>query len=69
MVVDFSRNQVGFGYIHMDNLQALQTVYNAARLAPLNANDHELIRKAAEQVAEALKPKDDGKVVEMPKGS
>lgn len=42
----------------MDNLQALQTVYNAARLAPLNANDHELVRKAAEQVAEALKPKE-----------
>jgi hypothetical protein len=33
-------------------------VYNAARLAPLNANDHELVRKSAEQVAEALKPKE-----------
>ena len=53
----------------MENLQALQALYNAARLAPLNANDHDIVRKAAEQIAEVLKPKDDGKVVEMPKGS
>ena len=51
----------------MDNLQALQNVYNAARLAPLNANDHDLVRKSAEQIAEALKPKEDPKVVEFNK--
>lgn len=36
---------------------ALNNLYNAARLAPLNAEQHELIRKCAEQLAEALKPK------------
>jgi len=49
----------------MDHIQALNSLYNAARLAPLNAADHELVKKCAEQVLEALKPKDDGKVVEM----
>ena len=53
----------------MEDLQARRALYNAARLAPLNANDHDIVRKAAEQIAEVLKPKDDGKVVEMPKGS
>lgn len=53
----------------MDNIQALQIVFNAARLAPLNANDHDTIKKCAEQLYEALKPKDDAKVVEMPKSS
>lgn len=53
----------------MDNINALQIVYNAARLAPLNANDHATIQKAAEQLYEFLKPKEDGKVVELNKGS
>lgn len=48
----------------MDHTQALNALYNAARLAPLNAADHELVRKCAEQLLEALKPKDD-KVVEF----
>lgn len=41
--------------------QALNSLYNAARLAPLNAEQHELIRKCAEQIAEALKPKEEPK--------
>ena len=41
----------------MTTEQALNNLYNAARLAPLNAEQHELIRKCAEQLAEALKPK------------
>jgi hypothetical protein len=41
--------------------QALNSLYSAARLAPLNAEQHELIRKCAEQVAEAIKPKEEPK--------
>ena len=41
----------------MTTEQALNNLYNAARLAPLNAEQHELIRKCAEQLIEALKPK------------
>ena len=41
--------------------QALNNLYNAARMAPLNAEQHELIRKCAEQVAEAIKPKQEPK--------
>jgi hypothetical protein len=41
----------------MTTEQSLNNVYNAARLAPLTAEQHELIRKCAEQLAEALKPK------------
>ena len=40
------------------NEQALQNLYTAARLAPLKADEHDLIRKCAEQLAEALKPKE-----------
>ena len=41
--------------------EALNTLYSASRLAPLNAEQHELIRKCAEQIAEALKPKEEPK--------
>ncbi len=41
--------------------QALNNLYNAARMAPLNAEQHELIRKCAEQIAEALKAKEEPK--------
>ena len=41
--------------------QALINLYNAARMAPLNAEQHDLIRKCAEQVAEAIKPKEEPK--------
>ena len=41
----------------MTTEQALSNLYNAARLAQLTAEQHELIRKCAEQLAEALKPK------------
>jgi hypothetical protein len=38
--------------------QALANLYAGARQAPLKADDHDLIRKCAEQLAEALKPKE-----------
>lgn len=46
----------------MNNETALNNLYAAARLAPLNAEQHELLRKCAEQIAEALKPKEELKV-------
>ena len=39
----------------MTNEQALQNLFTASRLAPLRAEEHELLRKCAEQLAEALK--------------
>ena len=39
----------------MTNEQALQNLYAAARQAPLKADDHDLVRKCAEQLNEALK--------------
>ena len=42
----------------MTNEQALNNLFTAARLAPLRAEEHELLRKCAEQIAEALKPKE-----------
>jgi hypothetical protein len=42
----------------MNAQEALQNLYAAARQAPLKADDHDLIRKCAEQLAEALKPKE-----------
>lgn len=42
----------------MTNEQALQNLFTAARLALLKADEHELLRKCAEQIAEALKPKE-----------
>ena len=39
----------------MTNEQALNNLYAASRLAPLRAEEHELLRKCAEQIAEALK--------------
>jgi hypothetical protein len=39
----------------MENLAALQTLVNAARLARLSGEEHDLIRKCAEQIANALK--------------
>lgn len=37
---------------------ALQNLYNATRLAPLTAEQHEFLLKCAKAVAEALEPKD-----------
>jgi hypothetical protein len=37
---------------------ALQNLYNATRLAPLTAEQHEFLMNCAKTVAEALKPKD-----------
>lgn len=39
----------------MTNEQALQNLFTASRLALLKAEEHELLRKCAEQLAEALK--------------
>ena len=39
----------------MTNEQALQNLYAASRAAQLNADQHEMLRKCAEQIAEALK--------------
>jgi len=39
----------------MTNEQALQNLFTASRLAPLRAEEHELLRKCAEQISEALK--------------
>jgi hypothetical protein len=48
----------------MTTEQALQNLYAAARLAPLKADEHDLIRKCAEQLAQALNPKE---MVDKPK--
>jgi hypothetical protein len=45
----------------MTNEQALQNLYAAARLAPLPAEQHEILRKSAEVLVEALKPKEEKK--------
>ena len=42
----------------MSTNEALANLYAAARQAPLKADDHDLLRKCAEQIAEALKPKE-----------
>ena len=39
----------------MTNEQALNQLYAASRIAQLNADQHEMLRKCAEQLAEALK--------------
>ena len=46
----------------MNTEQAFNNVYAAARLAPLPAEQHDIIRKSAEVLVEALKPKEDKKV-------
>ena len=51
----------------MTNEQYLEMLYAASRRAPLTADDHENVRKAAEALLEAIKPKEDGKVAEFPK--
>jgi hypothetical protein len=45
----------------MTTEQALNNLYTAARLAPLTAEQHDIIRKSAEVLVEALKPKDEKK--------
>lgn len=39
----------------MNTEQALNNLYTAARLAPLPAEQHEIVRKSAEMIVEALK--------------
>ena len=51
----------------MTTEQALNNLYAASRRALLSADEHELLRKSAELILEALKPKDEGKVAEFPK--
>ena len=45
----------------MTTEQALNNLYAAARLAPLTAEQHDIIRKSAEVLVEALKPKEEKK--------
>ena len=45
----------------MNTEQALNNLYAAARLANLPAEQHEIIRKSAEVLVEALKPKEEKK--------
>lgn len=40
----------------MNNGTALANLYNASRLSPLTAEQHELLRKCYEQLAAALTP-------------
>ena len=42
----------------MNTETALNNLYAAARLAPLPAEQHESLRKSAEVLVEALKPKE-----------
>ncbi len=48
----------------MTNEQYLEMLYAGSRRAPLTADDHENLKKAAEALLKALKPKED-KVVEF----
>jgi hypothetical protein len=45
----------------MNTETALNNLYAAARLAPLPAEQHDIIRKSAEVLVEALKPKEEKK--------
>lgn len=45
----------------MNTEQALNNLYAAARLAPMPAEQHDLVRKSAEVLVEALKPKEEKK--------
>jgi len=42
----------------MNTETALNNLYAAARLAPLPAEQHDIIRKSAEVLVDALKPKE-----------
>lgn len=42
----------------MTTIQALNNLYNASRRAPLSAEEHEILKKSAELILEAIKPKD-----------
>jgi hypothetical protein len=52
--------------MNMTTSECLQNIYNAARMAGLTAQQHELIKQCAEELAkalaEALKPKEEPKV-------
>lgn len=43
----------------MTTLEKLNQLYAAARLANLNAEQHDAVRKWAQELAEELKPKED----------
>lgn len=47
----------------MTNEQALNNLYAATRLAPLKADEHELIRKCAEQLLPLIQEADKAKQV------
>lgn len=45
----------------MTTEQALNNLYASARLAPLTAEQHEILRKSVEVLVDALKPKEEKK--------
>lgn len=45
----------------MDSQQALNVVYQVARLAPVNADAHQQVLEAVKVLQEALKPKEEKK--------
>ena len=47
--------------MNMTTNECLQNIYNAARMAGLTAQQHELIKQCAEVLAEAIKPKEEPK--------
>jgi hypothetical protein len=49
---------------NMTSLDKLQQLYAASRLSPLNADQHEALRKWASELAEELKPKPAADVIE-----
>jgi hypothetical protein len=49
----------------MTPIQALNNLYTASRRAQLTAEEHDIIKQSADVVLEAIKPKGDGKVVEL----
>ena len=51
----------------MPIIQALNNLYNASRRAGLTADEHDLLKKCAEQILAEIQPKEpkDDKVVEF----
>lgn len=50
-----------------DNQKLLQNLYDATRLAPLNAQDHEILKQNAEKLFKELSGPKEAEKVEEPK--
>lgn len=46
----------------MPTIQALNNLYNASRRANLTADEHDILKKSAEELLAAIKPKEDNVV-------